>query len=79
VGYLEKISGLINIAERTFLLSMSKEIVEKDDKFDLLVAPPDLRNYGILEQDKAEELFTLGYKTTKEKLRDKIIRKKLEL
>ena len=79
VGYLEKISGLINIAERTFQLSMSKEIAEKDDKFDLLVAPPDLRNYGILEQDKAEELFKLGYKATKEKLRDKSIRKKLEL
>ena len=79
VGYLEKISGLINIAERTFQLSMSKEIAEKDDKFDLLVAPPDLRNYGILEQDKAEELFTLGYKATKEKLRDKSIRKKLDL
>ena len=29
VGYIEKISGLINIAERTFMLSMSKEIYEK--------------------------------------------------
>ena len=79
VGYLEKITGLINIAERTFQLSMSKEIAEKDDKFDLLVAPPDLRNYGILEQDKAQELFTLGYKATKEKLRNTIIRKALDL
>ena len=29
VGYIEKISGLINFAERTFMLSMSKEIYEK--------------------------------------------------
>ncbi len=29
IGYIEKISGLINIAERTFMLSMSREILEK--------------------------------------------------
>jgi len=40
VGYIEKISGLINIAERTFMLSMSKEIFEKAKKFDLFIAPP---------------------------------------
>jgi NTE family protein len=79
VGYIEKLSGLINIAERTFMLSMSKEVSEKADKFDLLVAPPDLRNFGILEQDKAEELFSLGYNATKEKLRDKDIRRALNL
>lgn len=78
-GYVEKLSGLINIAERTYMLSMTKEVVEKKGKFDLLVAPPDLRNYGILEQEKAVELFTLGYKATKEKLRDRSIRKKLDL
>ena len=37
VGYMEKISGLINIAERTFMLSMSKEISEKAKKFDLFM------------------------------------------
>ena len=35
VGYIEKISGLIGIAERTFMLSMSKEIGEKAKRFDL--------------------------------------------
>jgi NTE family protein len=79
VGYLEKINGLINIAERTFQLSMSKEVFEKADKFDMLVAPPDLRKFGILEQDKADELFSLGYCATKEKLKDKSIRRKLGL
>ncbi|HBH84013.1 MAG: hypothetical protein A2X05_09360 [Bacteroidetes bacterium GWE2_41_25] len=78
-GYVEKLSGLINIAERTFMLSMTKEITEKADKFDLLVAPPDLIHYGILEQDKAKELFSLGYNATREKLRDEDIRRKLSL
>jgi NTE family protein len=79
VGYVGKLTGLINIAERTFMLSLTKEFAEKEEKFDLLVAPPDLRNYGILEQGKAYELFTLGYKATKEKLSKKSIRKALDL
>ncbi len=69
VGYIEKISGLISIAERAFMLSMSREILEKIKKFDLFVAPLELRNYGILDPEKAHELFLVGYKATKEKLR----------
>jgi NTE family protein len=70
VGYMEKISGLINIAERTFMLSMSKEISEKSKKFDLFIAPPELRKYKILDPEKANELFEIGYKATKEKLKE---------
>ena len=77
IGYVSKLSGLINIAERTFMLNMTKEITEKARKFDLLVAPPELRNYGILDPEKANELFALGYKATKEKLKDENIIKKL--
>jgi NTE family protein len=69
VGYMEKISGLINIAERTFMLSMSKEIFEKSKKFDLFIAPPELRNYKILDPEKSAELFMIGYKATNEKLK----------
>lgn len=70
VGYMDKISGLINIAERTFMLSMSKEIIEKAKKFDLFVAPLELRNYKILDPEKADDLFSVGYKATKEKLKE---------
>jgi NTE family protein len=70
VGYMEKISGLINIAERTFMLSMSKEIFEKAKKFDLFIAPLELKNYKILDPEKAQELFDIGYKATKEKLKE---------
>lgn len=79
VGYMEKCSGLINIAERTFMLSMSKEIHEKAKKFDLFVAPPELRNYKILDPEKAEELFEVGYKATIEKLKDSVIKSILDL
>ncbi|TAL80171.1 MAG: patatin [Bacteroidetes bacterium] len=70
VGYIDKISGLISIAERTFMLSMSKEIIEKAKKFDLFVAPPELGNYKILNREKAAELFKVGYKAAKEKLKE---------
>jgi NTE family protein len=68
-GYEENVTNLISIAERTFLLSMSKEVAEKSKKFDLFIAPLELRNYKILDPDKSEDLFQLGYKTTKEKLK----------
>jgi NTE family protein len=79
VGYAEKISGLINITERTFMLSMSKEIIEKAKKFHLLVAPPELANYKILDPEKATELFDVGYRATKEKLKNINIDKLLNL
>jgi NTE family protein len=70
VGYMEKISGLISIAERTFMLSMSKEINEKAKNFDLFIAPMELRNYKILDPEKAAELFWIGYKATTVKLKE---------
>jgi NTE family protein len=70
IGYVEKVSGLIGIAERTFMLSMSKDVLEKAKRFDLFIAPPELRNYGFLDPDKSQEVFDLGYYATKEKLKD---------
>lgn len=70
VGFVEKINGLINIAERTFMLSMSKEIIEKARRFDFFVAPPELRKYKIMDPEKAMELFSIGYNATKEKLKN---------
>jgi NTE family protein len=79
VGYMERINGLVSIAERTFMLSMSKEITEKAKVFDLFVAPPELRNFKILDPDRAEDLFSVGYNATKEKLTDALIKSILDL
>jgi NTE family protein len=70
VGYVENFSSLIRLAERTFMVGMSKEINEKAKKFDLYVAPAELGNYRVLDTFKAPELFEIGYKATKEKLKD---------
>jgi NTE family protein len=79
VGYIEKISGLINIAERTFMLSMSKEIFEKAKRFDLFIAPLELRHFKILDPEKANVLFEIGYNATKEKLEEINIEKLIGL
>jgi NTE family protein len=79
IGYEKKISGLINIAERTFMLSMTKEISEKAKKFDLFVAPLELRNYKILDPEKAGDLFSVGYNATRAKLKEFDINKLLDL
>lgn len=79
VGHVDKISGLINIAERTFMLSMSKEIREKSRKFDLFIAPPELIKYNLLDPEKASDLFTIGYDATKNKLKDSSIKKLFDL
>lgn len=81
VGREEVISGLMQIAERTFMVSMSKEIGDKSKKFDLFIAPPELSKYKILDPEKGPELFEIGYKATRKQLQDsevkKLIRNKL--
>jgi NTE family protein len=67
-GYEPNITSLMHIAVRTFLLSMSKELNEKSRKFDILIAPQQLKNYRILDPEKAREVFLVGYNATKEKL-----------
>lgn len=70
VGPIDKISGLISIAERTFMLSLTKEVREKSARFDMCVVPEELKEYKILDTPKAAELFDVGYEATKKKLRD---------
>jgi NTE family protein len=67
-GYEESISGLIKIAVRTFMLDQTKEAEGKAGRFDLFIAPDELKNFGFLEIDKADDMFKLGYKVTCEKL-----------
>ena len=48
---------------------MYKEALEKSGRFDFYVAPSELRNYSILDPEKAEEIYQLGYSETKSLLR----------
>ncbi len=68
-GYEERVTSVMQIAIRTFILSMSKEVNEKSGKFDILVAPSELSAFRILDPEKAEELFDIGYRATIEELK----------
>jgi NTE family protein len=68
VGYEESTSGLIKIAIRTFMLDQTKEAEGKSGRFDLFIAPDELKNFSFLDAGKADDLFKLGYKVTCEKL-----------
>ena len=50
------------------MLNMSKELDYKAKKFDVFIAPPELKNYKILDPEKALEVFDIGYNATKNKL-----------
>ena len=78
-GYEENFNSLIHIAERTFMLNVSKEVIQKSGKFDLFIAPQELRNYKILDPEKSEEVYRVGYKATKEKLKNPEIKKLFDL
>ena len=79
VGYEKSISGLTTIAVRTFMLNQAREVVEKGKKFDLLIAPAELAKFGILEIDRVDAVYEMGYTKTKEKLKDPEIQKNLAL
>lgn len=79
IGYMEKVKGLISIAERTFMIAMVKDLSEKAKKFDLFVAPGELKNHGILNPEKADLLFQIGYDATKEKIKEVGIEKLLKV
>jgi NTE family protein len=76
-GYEKTVTSLVQIAERTFMLNMSKELDEKAKKFDVFIAPPELKNYKILDPEKAIEVFDIGYKATISKLEEPEIKKLL--
>ncbi len=56
-----KIGNLIEIAARTFELSVSinRELTQKE--CDLLIEPPGLENFSILDNSDGEKMFRIGY------------------
>jgi NTE family protein len=78
-GYEQNVNSLISIAERTFLLSVSKEVLEKSRRFNLFIAPLELKNHKILDPEKAVEMFRIGYDATREKLKEIDIKESIAL
>ena len=62
----EKVDNLVDIAVRTFQLSVNAVNDELKEKCDLFIEPEGLEEYHILDTDHADELFEIGYNYAKD-------------
>ena len=56
------IGNMVEVAERTFQLSVVANIRDKYDKFGLLIEPKGLDRFNILRLANAQEIFDIGYR-----------------
>jgi len=70
VGYESTVTSLVQIAERSFMLNLSRELDHKAQKFDIFIAPQELKKYKILDPEKAMEVFEIGYSETNKIIND---------
>ncbi|MEE4215809.1 MAG: patatin-like phospholipase family protein [Bacteroidales bacterium] len=61
INKTDKVKNLIQIAARTFHLSVNSTTRGLKDNCDLVIAPPDLGKFEILDASKADEIFKVGY------------------
>ena len=61
IGFTEHISGIKDIASRSFHLAVYNTILSELDHCDYLIDPPATTKYGVLDFNKAYEIFDLGY------------------
>lgn len=61
----KKVDGLIEMAARTFQLSVNSTITGVDEKCDLFIEPEALTKFDILATEHADEMFEIGYEHTK--------------
>lgn len=57
-----------NVIERAFKIKSVNEDLLKFSECDLVILPEALSNYGTFEKKKLDEIFVLGYESTKAKL-----------
>lgn len=65
VPQMKKIDNLLQIAKRTFHLSIKSTINKSLEHCDLLIEPPELSEFDILDASKAKKMFDIGYNYTK--------------
>ncbi len=61
IGKIKEVDNLIEIAARTFQLSVSRNMMDVKKECDLYIQPEGLEDYHILDTKHADELFEIGY------------------
>lgn len=62
--------GMRHTLEKTMILIIQNNIRPHQAAFDLFIEPQKLSQFGIFEVKKAREIFEIGYKSAKEKLKN---------
>lgn len=65
VENIESITNLIQVATRTFQLSVNSSLDDVRELVDLLIEPDGLESFDLLDITRSHELFDLGYYYTK--------------
>ncbi|UXX79410.1 patatin-like phospholipase family protein [Reichenbachiella carrageenanivorans] len=60
----DDLDNLVKVASRTFQLIVNDHDPSLLDQCGILIEPMGIGNYGLLDTDKADELFEIGYKHT---------------
>lgn len=64
----------VNVLERAIRINYSKRSSRKFEACDLLIQPSKLSDYGLFDMGKLEEIYQVGYETTKEVLKKSSVR-----
>lgn len=56
-----KAGSMRNLLERTFILTISRNVAQRKHHCDLFLEPYELRRFGALEFSRIQEIFDLGY------------------
>lgn len=64
----ESLKYSVNVLERAIRINYSRRSSQKFEHCDLLIRPPKLVDFGLLDVGKMEEIYRVGYETTKKEL-----------
>jgi NTE family protein len=67
-GPEDSISGLKAVAERTFRLAMSENVMGSLAKCDFVIDPPATQKFNTFDFNKADELFRIGFDETEKRI-----------
>lgn len=62
----DKLGNIIDIAARTFQLSVNAATLQTRELCDLFIEPPGLAGFPLFDPSKADELFEMGYQYTRQ-------------
>ena len=64
----ESLKYSVNVLERAIRINYSERSMRKFEACDILIRPPKLADYGLLDVGKLEEIYQIGYETTKNEI-----------